>query len=163
MKNLIIVVDAWEEWPIEDTRVWPHVSKEARAFGFYINTMLNHIRKDPNNTIVHYTWNKDIDLMNSIDRTGEKIYYSRHEIELDHTYPEYTKMYVCGFHYGICIDSTLSWFQRHSSHWRYENIGLIENMSLRHPMESTLKIDLRRSFFKHFYYSIPDGFILLDK
>lgn len=164
MKNLIIVVDAWESWPIEKLKEYPEINEEANMFGYYINIMLKHMREDPNNTIIHFTWDTQATLMGSIDRTGEKIYYGLHEAGLDHPYPEYQKIYVCGFHYGICVENALNYFNKKYMHpWRYQNIGLIENMTLRHPRGKKVRLDLANSIFQHFYYSVPYGFILLDK
>src|SRR6056300_1040670 len=160
MKNLIIVVDAWETWPDEDDLYQPEIDEEANIFGYYINMMLKHIRKDPNNTVVHYTWRKDAKLMNSIDRHDEKIYYSLYDIGLEHPYPEYTKIYACGFHYGICIENALNFFnEKYMCPWRYKDLGIIENMTLRHPRENYCSAF---SEFKHFYYCIPYVFFPLN-
>lgn len=156
MKNLIIVVDAWESWPVEKVKRHPELNEESYTFGYYINMMLKHIRKDSNNTVVHYTWDQETKLMNSIDRTGEKIYYDLTKVGNDHPYPKYSKIYACGFHYGICVESVLNFLnEKYIRPWKYENIGLIENMTLRHPKKNYLSAD---SIFQHFYYSIPYGF-----
>lgn len=156
--NIVMVVDAWAKWPIEDSREFPAITKEARAFGSYINTMLNHIREIDDTKVIHYTWSEPPKLMDEIQRKSDRVitelepyFHSLHETG-NHN------LYVCGFHYGICIESALddiSLYHRPA----FNNLGLIDNLTLRHPRNSYSDI---KSKHTHYYYTPAGGFELMD-
>lgn len=156
--NIVIVIDAWNKWPLEDTENFPTISKEARAFGSYINTMLNHIRELDDTKIIHYTWSRPIKLMDQIQIKNDRVLSKLGSYFLSLSETGGHNLYACGFHYGICVESVLdnvSLYHRPT----FNNFGLIDNLTLRHPRHSYSDI---KSKYDHYYYTPAGGFELMD-
>lgn len=157
--NIVVVIDAWNKWPVEDRQNFPTISKEARAFGSYVNIMLNHIRELDDTQIIHYTWNRSSKFMDEIQRKNDKTVFHIYNIfEPFYDTDVVVNLYACGFHYGICVENFLyHTIYHHQDH--IKNIGLIDNLTLRHPKHSYSDI---KSKYNHYYYTQAGGFELMD-
>lgn len=160
--DCIIVVDAWAKWPEGDTLQWPTLEEEAHAYGAYLNTQLNHIRTHYAD-IFHYSHVKNVELMQCINRESDT--------EINHILTEgalagYSRIFVCGFHYGICIESVCKIIDHIFLHPPLFQIatpiqfGIVENLSIRHPKHSHHEI---KSTFDHYAFSQKLGFELNEK
>lgn len=159
-KNVVVIVDAWQNWPDEDVRSHALIEKEAHTFGNYINTMLPYIRNI--SEVFHYTGYSEYKkhgLMKSIDRKNDKVIYKLGDIIDDDRYIHHwtnnvNRIYVCGFHYDICVNNVL---EKYEKKWNVpkEKLGVLLNMTITHPC-GTYKFS--QPDYDHYMFTIRGSF-----
>lgn len=164
--DVLVVVDAWEDWPIEDTREFPMITKDAHAWGQWINSQLVHVRRHCD--VIHYLDNADQGRMKVIDRSPDRVISKMgewmEEVRMTGKWRDknglleykYKRIFFCGFHYGVCIENNMDQTFRHGADmFAWPQIGIVDNLTARHPKHGWNQI---LSKYRHYTYSYKEGF-----
>lgn len=106
MRNMLIIVDAWENPPenpeINDDELL-QVKEEIHALGYFINMVCKRERQ--RGTKIVFT-NTNREILNHIDTRDSLIVdhlINQRFIDFLNNEPEYDNFYIGGFHYNYCI------------------------------------------------------------
>jgi hypothetical protein len=124
-----MLVDPYERYPKEEQCRFPQIEKENKSFGTFVSYVLQNEYEKGNKIFV---WNNDTHLgvMKKVPKSIYKLFKGKLP-------KSYNKIYVCGFHYDMCVDRCAN-----QLHFKYSipkhKIGIIFNLSIPHPGQKIL-------------------------
>jgi hypothetical protein len=142
--NLIFLVDPYERYTREEKNIFPRIEEENKSFGTFLGYALEQERAKGSKILV---WSNDVHLgvMKQIPKKIYKLFKGK--------FPNYDKIYICGFHYGICVEECACIL-----HSKYEipreKIGIVLNLSIPAPEQPIHKIEnYFQSDFQLYYWT----------
>jgi len=150
--NLIFLVDPYEKYTTEEKNIFLRIEEENKSFGNFLGYVLEQEHAKGNRILI---WTNDSHL-GVMKQIPKKIYK-----QFNKKFPKYEMIYVCGFHYGICVEECARLLNE-----RYkipkEKIGIVLNLSIPAPEQKVHKIE---NFFQsdfQLYYWTNQAFVPID-